>query len=110
MIDERWRFGQAIRLVQELLQEVSAMWIYAAQMRYLQALAEVAADKNSTIIFPLPIELLRPFLGTGRDGATAPARTNERSEAASREVKNPAQSAQTTEYGAIAATVLGNGR
>ena len=34
----------------------------AMQMRYLQALAEVAADKNSTIIFPLPIELLAPFL------------------------------------------------
>ena len=34
----------------------------AMQMRYLQALAEVASDKNSTIIFPLPIELLAPFL------------------------------------------------
>ena len=41
----------------------------AMQMRYLQALAEVASDKNSTIIFPLPIELLGPFLkhaGTAR--------------------------------------------
>ena len=36
----------------------------AMQMRYLQALAEVASDKNSTIIFPLPIELLAPFLKT----------------------------------------------
>jgi regulator of protease activity HflC (stomatin/prohibitin superfamily) len=32
------------------------------QLRYLQTLVEVAAEKNSTIIFPLPIELLRPFL------------------------------------------------
>ena len=32
------------------------------QLRYLQTLTEVAAEKNSTIIFPLPIELLRPFL------------------------------------------------
>ena len=31
----------------------------AMQMRYLQALAEVASEKNSTIIFPLPLELLR---------------------------------------------------
>ena len=29
----------------------------AMQMRYLQALAEVASEKNSTIIFPLPLEL-----------------------------------------------------
>jgi len=32
------------------------------QLRYLQTLVEVAAEKNSTIVFPLPIELLRPFL------------------------------------------------
>ncbi|MBI4354769.1 MAG: slipin family protein [Candidatus Omnitrophica bacterium] len=32
------------------------------QMRYLQTLAEIATEKNSTIIFPLPIELLKPFL------------------------------------------------
>ena len=31
----------------------------AIQMRYLQTLSEIAAEKNSTIIFPLPIELLR---------------------------------------------------
>jgi regulator of protease activity HflC (stomatin/prohibitin superfamily) len=33
------------------------------QLRYLQTLTEVAAEKNSTLVFPLPIELLRPFLG-----------------------------------------------
>src|SRR6185503_4513865 len=31
------------------------------QLRYLQTLTEVASEKNSTLIFPLPIELLRPF-------------------------------------------------
>jgi regulator of protease activity HflC (stomatin/prohibitin superfamily) len=34
----------------------------AIQLRFLQTLTEIAADKNSTTIFPLPIELLRPFL------------------------------------------------
>ena len=33
----------------------------ALQLRYLQALAEVATEHNSTIVFPLPIELLRAF-------------------------------------------------
>lgn len=31
------------------------------QLRYLQTLTEIAAEKNSTIIFPLPIELLKAF-------------------------------------------------
>ena len=34
----------------------------ALQMRYLQTLAEIATEKNSTTIFPIPIDLLKPFL------------------------------------------------
>jgi len=34
----------------------------ALQLRFLQTLTEVAADKNSTIIFPLPLDLFEPFL------------------------------------------------
>ncbi|MEN6625031.1 MAG: slipin family protein [Candidatus Sumerlaeia bacterium] len=33
------------------------------QLRYLQTLAEIATEKNSTIVFPTPIDLLKPFLG-----------------------------------------------
>jgi erythrocyte band 7 integral membrane protein len=36
----------------------------ALQLRYLQTLTSIAAEKNSTIIFPIPIELLRAFPGT----------------------------------------------
>lgn len=32
------------------------------QMRYLQTLAEIATDNNSTTIFPIPIDLITPFL------------------------------------------------
>ena len=32
------------------------------QMRYLQTLAEIATEKNSTILFPIPIDLIKPFL------------------------------------------------
>jgi len=35
----------------------------ALQLRFLQTLTEVASEKNSTTIFPLPIDLLKPFLG-----------------------------------------------
>ena len=34
----------------------------ALQLRYLQALTEVATEQNSTTIFPVPIDLLTPFL------------------------------------------------
>ncbi len=34
----------------------------ALQLRFLQTLTEVSAEKNSTIIFPVPLDLLRPFL------------------------------------------------
>jgi regulator of protease activity HflC (stomatin/prohibitin superfamily) len=36
------------------------------QMRYLQTLAEIATEKNSTTIFPIPIDLLKPFLEKGK--------------------------------------------
>jgi regulator of protease activity HflC (stomatin/prohibitin superfamily) len=34
----------------------------ALTLRYLQTLTEVASDKSSTTIFPLPIDLIKPFL------------------------------------------------
>jgi regulator of protease activity HflC (stomatin/prohibitin superfamily) len=34
----------------------------ALQLRFLQTLAEVASEKNSTTIFPVPIDLIRPFM------------------------------------------------
>lgn len=33
------------------------------QLRYLQTLTEIATEKNSTILFPFPIDIVRPFLG-----------------------------------------------
>jgi regulator of protease activity HflC (stomatin/prohibitin superfamily) len=35
-------------------------------LRYLQTLTEIAAEKNSTIVFPIPIELLRVFGDGGK--------------------------------------------
>jgi regulator of protease activity HflC (stomatin/prohibitin superfamily) len=33
----------------------------ALQLRYLQTLADIAVEHNSTVIFPVPIDILRPF-------------------------------------------------
>lgn len=32
------------------------------QLRYLQTLTEIAVEKNSTLVFPLPIDMIRPFI------------------------------------------------
>lgn len=55
----------------------------ALQLRYLQTLSEVATENNSTLVFPVPIDLVRPFLsvgeragqgdGAGPAGGAAPA-------------------------------------
>ena len=34
----------------------------ALQLRYLQTLVEIAAEKNSTTIFPIPIDTIAPFI------------------------------------------------
>jgi regulator of protease activity HflC (stomatin/prohibitin superfamily) len=34
---------------------------YALQLRYLQTLREVSAENNSTTLFPIPIDLFKPF-------------------------------------------------
>ena len=41
---------------------VMALQPMALQLRYLQSLVEIASEKNSTTIFPIPIDLLTPFL------------------------------------------------
>jgi len=38
----------------------------ALQLRYLQTLTEIAVEKNSTIVFPLPIDLIEPILDSMR--------------------------------------------
>ncbi len=39
----------------------------ALQLRYLQTLSEIASENNSTTIFPLPIDLLKPFLDLSKN-------------------------------------------
>jgi hypothetical protein len=41
------------------------------QLRYLQTLTEIAMEKNSTIIFPVPVEFIRAFAEMfGKDRGT----------------------------------------
>ena len=90
--------------------EIMTPYPMAMQMRYLQTLTEVASERNSTIIFPLPLELLRPFLGNGQDSASAAALTNGRPQGAQLGVKDSTQSEKTIGVGATPTPVGGNGR
>ena len=35
---------------------------FTLQLRYLQTIADISSENSSTVVFPLPIDLLRPFL------------------------------------------------
>jgi len=44
--------------------DVMAQSPYTLQLRFLQTLSDIATEQNSTILFPLPIDLVRPFIDT----------------------------------------------
>src|SRR5436309_902827 len=43
----------------------------ALQLRYLQTLTEIAVEKNSTIVFPLPIDIVEPMINLMRRSASS---------------------------------------
>ncbi len=45
----------------------------AIQLRYLETLTVIAADKNSTIVFPLPLDIISPLLQWAKGKSGAPA-------------------------------------
>ena len=65
VINAEGEFQAAERLKQAA--EIMTPWPMAMQMRFLQALTEVATENNSTIVFPLPLDLLRPFMNLGKE-------------------------------------------
>ena len=58
---------QASEMLQQAAKVLSAEPI-TVQLRYLQTLIEIASERNSTIIFPLPIDLVSLFLTGGGKG------------------------------------------
>jgi regulator of protease activity HflC (stomatin/prohibitin superfamily) len=39
------------------------------QLRYLQTLLEIGSNQNTTVVFPLPMDMLEPFIGRSQGGA-----------------------------------------
>ncbi|QYK14625.1 slipin family protein [Shewanella rhizosphaerae] len=82
---ERIRRAKVIHASGEM--EASAKLVEAAQnlkkspnailLRYLQTLTEIAGEKNSTILFPLPMDLLKGVLNRVSDQEETPAKKTE---------------------------------
>jgi erythrocyte band 7 integral membrane protein len=53
------RASRALKEAADIMSQSPA----AIQLRYLQTLNSIAAERNSTIIFPLPMDLLRGLAG-----------------------------------------------
>ncbi|GAB4125713.1 MAG: slipin family protein [Roseiflexaceae bacterium] len=52
---------QASQMLAQAANQISREPI-ALQLRYLQTLTEIAVEKNSTIVFPLPVDTIKPFI------------------------------------------------
>ena len=74
MLSERERRAKVIHAEGELqaaeklaqAAEILAQQPQAIQLRYLETLTVIAADKNSTIVFPLPMDIVAPLLEAAR--------------------------------------------
>jgi hypothetical protein len=69
IIDAEGEYQASEKLAQAA--EVIARHPIAYQLRYLQTVTEVSAEKNSTLVIPIPIELLAPVQAAfGKDMST----------------------------------------
>jgi len=60
--DGEYQAAQKLKEAAMMIQEFPV----ALQLRYLQTLADIATEKNSTTIFPIPIDLITPFINKNK--------------------------------------------
>ena len=68
IINAEGEFQAATRLAEAAV--IIAKEPTTLQLRFLQTLVEVSAEQNSTIIFPIPIDILQPFLRKHKEEVT----------------------------------------
>lgn len=61
--DGEYQAAQKLKEAAQMIQDYPV----ALQLRYLQTLSDIATEKNSTTIFPIPIDLISPFLGRPKE-------------------------------------------
>ena len=72
IINAEGEFQQAAKLAEAA--DVMSRNPVTLQLRYLQTLREIGGQQNSTIVFPMPVDLMRPMLERARRGPARPAR------------------------------------
>jgi regulator of protease activity HflC (stomatin/prohibitin superfamily) len=76
VIGAEGEFQAASRLAEAA--EIMQQQPIAIQLRYLQTLREIAAENNSTTIFPVPIDLFKPFISLAETYQKSQAQPKER--------------------------------
>jgi regulator of protease activity HflC (stomatin/prohibitin superfamily) len=67
--DAEFQAAQTLTNAASILSSVPA----AMQLRYLQTLTEIGGENNSTVVFPMPIDIVKPFLDLLNKDAAHPA-------------------------------------
>jgi regulator of protease activity HflC (stomatin/prohibitin superfamily) len=68
--DAEFQAAQTLTNAATILASVPA----AMQLRYLQTLSEIGGEHNSTVVFPMPLDIVKPFLDIlSKNAAAAPA-------------------------------------
>jgi hypothetical protein len=70
--DAEFQASQTLVNAAKILGSVPA----AMQLRYLQTLTEIGAEQNSTVVFPMPIDIMKPFLNIIERADRSISRTN----------------------------------
>jgi regulator of protease activity HflC (stomatin/prohibitin superfamily) len=70
--DAEFQAAQTLTNAATILASVPA----AMQLRYLQTLTEIGGENNSTVIFPMPIDIVKPFLDLMSKNTAAAPSTN----------------------------------
>jgi regulator of protease activity HflC (stomatin/prohibitin superfamily) len=66
VINAEGEFQAAQRLAEAA--QVMAQNPITVQLRFLQTLSEISTERNSTIVFPIPIDLIQAFVDRTRGG------------------------------------------
>lgn len=70
--DAEFQAAQTLVNAAKILASVPA----AMQLRYLQTLSEIGGEHNSTVVFPMPLDIVKPFLDIMGKNAPAASATN----------------------------------
>jgi len=76
VIHAEGEFEAAARLAEA--GEVMAAQPATLQLRYLQTLTEIASERNSTVVFPIPIDLINMFMGRIQANGASPGGRGQR--------------------------------